>query len=314
MRDFAPNGFMPLSSGPRLQARPSYLQEFLQRTSPRLYGATKELNPAGVPFSDRAPLTQLLQVTLPCPAPVAVMLHAQGNRRRRFEPPIATSAEVLRFGLQGEGRRGGRFIVEWGVGEAHAHVFTDLTPGSLQIPSAIFVAVFAFLEAGDSAVVSASVMPDAVLSEARASYTSNVVTAFSTDIQLQRQAFARSFSVDFAINGNPSTLANVVDDVLDELSPEVSEVVDLAPEIRLDVLGNNENTTLARWTVPDTAQVNLESTPVPVSGVPLAGNLDNFTLRIGGLPNTPPVLRSRIGEDPLPAVFGAASFVQTIRI
>lgn len=139
MRDFFPNGFSPLSSGPRGRVAPSFMQEFLMHTSPKVFANHITVESTGLPFAEVLALRQVLQVTLPCPLPVCVVLEAQGAGGGRFERVSALPAEAVEFGELAPEAGAGRFIVEWGSGEARGHLFTDLACGSLALPSAIYV-------------------------------------------------------------------------------------------------------------------------------------------------------------------------------
>lgn len=290
MRDFYPNGFVPMSSGPALQAQPRLMEEFLMRTSPRVFANQVKVDPTGKGFTDNARLTQVLRVTFPVASPVALLLQGTVADSARFPRPSALSAVTINKGNPMAPLEGvGRFVVEWGSGEARGYLFTDFADGSLQLPSAIEVSVFAYVESGVSQYASAVAMPDAVLANPRATFTTDVVATSEVEVALDRRPFSRALTASFAATG----------------------VRDASVPIQLDVYARRKDSVVGHWAIPDPANVGMVAAPGPLVGVPFGGGVDHFRARFSGLPSAPD------DDDDNPdvgALVGAASLVETIQV
>jgi hypothetical protein len=133
-------------------------------------------------FSDPIPndLTQVIQLTLQVPQPIALVLGAWLPVPDRWRPATRIGA-VNRITTGGTVLPAGRFIVEWGTGSARNFVFLDLAPGSLQIPVAQFVRVYAYVFSPAPVpvlpflVAAASAYPGRQHPSPSATYTASVV-------------------------------------------------------------------------------------------------------------------------------------------
>lgn len=182
--------FVPLGSGPQAAAlaKSDLTEQFVRGVPPGVLSNELLLTIAPAEFDQTSVgVQQILQLTLPIPMPVAVTLGPyiaqSGQEAARFRTAITFPAEAR----QGNGPTPapapsspfmGRYIIEWGLGSARNYAYTDLAPGSLQIPVTSFVRISAhffqnfFTGIGPLPVVAgASVYPGYVLSNADAAYT-----------------------------------------------------------------------------------------------------------------------------------------------
>ena len=289
MRDFYPQGFVPLSSAPSLQAQPSLMEEFLMRAAPRVYANQVKVDQSGKPFTDTSRLIPVLRVTFPVPCPAAVLLHAKVADSSRFARRSSLSAEVINKGPAMGSEGAGRFVVEWGSGEARGYLFTDLADGSVQLPSTIEVSVYAYVESGGSHHASAVVMPCVALPDPHATFTSDVITTGEDEFGIARQPFARAMTATFAATGSGD--ANV--------------------PVQLDVLTRRVDSVVGHWVLPDPSEMAVVSAPGPLVELPLGGGVDNFRMAFSGLPSPP----DGGDDDPrVGALLGVGSLVQTIKV
>lgn len=260
---------------------PSYFERFLLDAPPRVFSneatltfqTAQRFDPATPPND----LVQVLQLALPVAMPVGVVLGAYDVQDDQFRFPARFAAENDGGGADPEGR----YIVRWGVGEARNHVFTDLAPGSLQIPAAQFVEVLAHLYAGQ-AIAGATAYPGAELGAANATYTSNLrrIDADATAV-VRIQPFCRESSGHFATNGPAANTFAACQAVFEMSSVLIQH---------------------ATYLIPAPIRANVTTRPQPFVSVPTPSGADrcNFAIENVTSPDGP--------------VTANASYIQTIRL
>lgn len=274
------NRFRPLASAQDPSVRPTYTERFVLDVPPRVIS-----NEESLPFQtaqrfdpDTPPtnIVQILQLALPVPMPVGVVLGAYDIQDDRFRHPARFDAESDTGGAEPEGR----YIIEWGTGEARNHAFTDLAPGSLQIPAAQFVNISAHLYAGQT-IAGASAYPGALLGNASAYYSSMLRRQDADASTVTRiQPFAREATGHVGVSGPASNNYAALQGVF-----ELSRVLLVHAE----------------YLIPAPIRANGYTRPQPFVSVPLPGAVDrcNYAIENVSSPDGP--------------VTATATFIQTIR-
>jgi len=141
------NQFTPLPSAGGVSAdRLSFSEAFASHAPP---GVLANEAPLAVdvnrfsPFFGNALLTPVLQLTSQVPEPCALVLSAWIAENDRWRDVVRLPARAIKDPTAVWTPWEGRFAIEWGVGKTRNYLFTDFAPGSIQIPIASFVRVWA---------------------------------------------------------------------------------------------------------------------------------------------------------------------------
>lgn len=264
MYGFGPARYRPLTSGPPPEVPPEYMQAFLQSIQPVVVSNEETLSVSSAdPFESGSPMVEVLQVTLPVMAPVTLVLEPRPTQQQ-FSLIEGLPAEVT--GAFGEfGVFAGRYVITYGSGQRGGYFFTDLAPGTIQIPATQFVRVQAFAQGAGSLFVGASVMPAGILSGSSATFTRVVRTAVDVVVapDVPRVPFAREISANFCV------LSTADNDY---------------PLAELDVQGLRGGLVpVARWRMPAPLVPNPQTMPQFLHNEPIAGPITAFQVGISGL-------------------------------
>jgi hypothetical protein len=217
---------------------------------------------SAAPFTPSSPTVQVLQCTLPVPQPLTVILEPR-TTEQQYSPIEALPAEAT--GAFGEfALFAGRYIVTWGMGQKGGFLFTDLAPGSIQLPATNYVSVRAFAQGAGSVLVGAAIMPGGVLPDGSTTYTRTIRTAVDVLVPgIPRVPFARELSAQFCV---------------------ISTADNDYPSAELDVQAMRGGLVpTGRWRMPAPLVPNPQTMPQFLRYEPIAGSVTEFDVAISGI-------------------------------
>lgn len=252
------NRFRPLASAQDPRVRPTYAEQFVRDAPPKVISNEVLVPLQSNTFDPLAPadIVQVLQLALPVPMPVGVILGAYLNQDDRFRQPSRMNAENDTPGSVFEA---GRYIIEWGLGEARNYIFTDLAPGSIQIPACQFVNVSAHSR-GQAIIAGVTAMPGFSIGTPSATYTT-IMERVSVDGSFfgMLQPYCREVSAGFSAE---------------------SAAGDDFPQAQLRVTLLNAFFDLNMYLIPAPIRPNGPTIPQPLEHVAVPGSADRFLLEM----------------------------------
>lgn len=133
--------FAPLPSGFDYGGvRQSFAEAFARSVPSRVLANEVPVPLAPVPFTSATPsdLVEVLQLSLPIPMPVALVVNGWPPSAARFRDPPRFAASA-NFPFEA------RCVIEWGLSTARQYAYVDLAPGSIQIPVTQSLKVYAHI-------------------------------------------------------------------------------------------------------------------------------------------------------------------------
>jgi len=144
--------FRQLPSARRTKAIETILDmhRFMAMTPGENYANEVTVLPSGpwvnILLSPPAPLQEVVRITAPRPTQMTVTLGGYNvSQNRRFRGQLRLVAVLNSTDANADNE--GRYFIEWGVGKSRNYMWLDLSPGTIHIPNAEWLAVSAWTRA-----------------------------------------------------------------------------------------------------------------------------------------------------------------------